>query len=125
MNYIENGELPMGLTLQDILNFNGRIDEFYTKYEDKIEKALDKYEQYLDRDYKVVLDKLTELTVNAEDSKLGCGLSFLSFLIPLVGFALYFKYKDTEIEKARQAARLAWISFILGIIVNIVSSLIY
>ena len=64
-------------------------------------------------------------TVNAEESKLGCGLSFLSFLIPLVGFALYFKYKDTEIEKARQAARLAWISFILGIIVNIVSSLIY
>ena len=64
-------------------------------------------------------------TVNAEDSKLGCGLSFLSFLIPLVGFALYFKYKDTEIEKARQAVRLAWISFILGIIVNIVSSLIY
>ena len=64
-------------------------------------------------------------TVNAEDSKLGCGLSFLSFLIPLVGFALYFKYKDTEIEKARQAARLAWISFILSIIVNIVSSLIY
>ena len=63
--------------------------------------------------------------VNAEESKLGCGLSFLSFLIPLVGFALYFKYKDTEIEKARQAARLAWISFILGIIVNIVSSLIY
>ena len=64
-------------------------------------------------------------TVNNEDSKLGCGLSFLSFLIPLVGFALYFKYKDTEIEKARQAARLAWISFILGIIVNIVSSFIY
>lgn len=64
-------------------------------------------------------------TVNDEDSKLGCGLSFLSFLIPLVGFALYFKYKDTEIEKARQAARLAWISFILGVIVNIVSSLIY
>lgn len=60
-------------------------------------------------------------TVNAEESKLGCGLSFLSFLIPLVGFALYFKYKDTEIEKARQAARIAWISIVLGIIFNIIS----
>lgn len=60
-------------------------------------------------------------TVNDEDSKLGCWLSVLSFLIPLVGFVLYFKYKDTEIEKARQAARLAWISIVLGIIFNIIS----
>ena len=35
--------------------------------------------------------------VNNEDPKLGCGLSFLSLLIPLVGFVLCFKHRDNDI----------------------------
>lgn len=52
--------------------------------------------------------------VNDEESKLGCWFSTLSLLIPLVGFILYFKFKDSEIKKAKQAAILAWIGFAIN-----------
>lgn len=57
-------------------------------------------------------------TVNNEDSKLGCGLSFLSLLIPLVGFVLYFKHRDNDIKKAKQAATFAWIGFAINFILT-------
>lgn len=60
-------------------------------------------------------------TVNEKDNELGCFLSALSFCIPIVGFVLYFKYKDTAIEKAQRAAKFAWVSIVLGIIFNIIS----
>ena len=65
MNYITNGELPGGMTLEQILDFNGKIEEYYNKYESYIEKALEKYEQYMDRDYEAVFDKLATGTVVA------------------------------------------------------------
>ena len=64
---------------------------------------------------------INNTAVNDKEVKLGCWLSVLSFLIPLVGFVLYFKYKDTEMEKSKQAARLAWI----GVAINIVLMLFF
>lgn len=67
MNYITNGELPGGLTLDQILDFNGKIEEYYYKYEDKIEKLMDKYEQYMDRDYEIVFDKVVNGKLNTKN----------------------------------------------------------
>ena len=69
MNYITKGELPKGLTLDKILDVNYRLRNLYNKYEDKIETALDKYEQYLNRDYAKVFDKLSTATIAAEGER--------------------------------------------------------
>ena len=59
---------------------------------------------------------VNNITINDKESKLGCWVSVLSVLIPIVGFILYFKYKDNDIKKAKQVATLAWI----GVAINIV-----
>ena len=51
MDYIDNGKLPGGLTLDRILGINQKIEDLYNQYEDEINKLLDKYEEYLNRDY--------------------------------------------------------------------------
>ena len=56
MNFIENGELPKGYTLEDILDINGKIESLYNKFKDKIEKGEDLYAEYLDRDYTDIVD---------------------------------------------------------------------
>ena len=56
MNFIENGELPKGYTLEDILNINGKIESLYNKFEDKILKGEDLYAEYLDKDYTDIID---------------------------------------------------------------------
>ena len=69
MNYITKGELPKGLTLDKILDVNYRLRNLYNKHKDKIETALDKYEQYLNRDYAKVFDKLSTATIVAEGER--------------------------------------------------------
>ena len=56
MNFIENGQLPKGYTLEDILDINGNIESLYNKLKDKIEKGEDLYAEYLDKDYTNVVD---------------------------------------------------------------------
>ena len=56
MNFIENGELPKGYTLEDILDINGKIESLYNKFKDKIEKGEDLYAEYLDKDYTDIID---------------------------------------------------------------------
>ncbi len=66
MTYITTGKLPKGYTLEDILDLNVTVKNLYNKYEDKVETALDKYEQYLNRDYDEVFNKLVNATISAE-----------------------------------------------------------
>lgn len=65
-------------------------------------------------------------TVSTEES-IGAGLGILSFLFPIVGFILYFVWKDSENHKAKQAANIAWISiaisFVIGFLSGIAASL--
>jgi len=65
-------------------------------------------------------------TVTAEES-IGAGWGILSFLFPIIGFILYFVWKDTENHKAKQAANIAWISiaisFAIGFFSGIAASL--
>lgn len=65
-------------------------------------------------------------TVTAEES-IGVGWGILSFLFPIIGFILYFVWKDTENHKAKQAANIAWISiaisFAIGFFSGIAASL--
>ncbi|MBO4264243.1 MAG: FHA domain-containing protein [Bacteroidales bacterium] len=49
----------------------------------------------------------------AEDT-IGIGWAIVSFLFPVVGFILYFVWKDTERHKAGQASNIAWISIAIG-----------
>lgn len=65
-------------------------------------------------------------TASTEES-IGAGLGILSFLFPIVGFILYFVWKDSESHKAKQAANIAWISiaisFVIGFLSGIAASL--
>ena len=54
--------------------------------------------------------------VSVDDSKLGVGLSIFSFLFPIVGFILYFVYKNSAYIKAKRAVKLAWIGFSINIL---------
>jgi len=69
MNYIENGELPKGITLEDLFELDSRIETAYDRVDEYIDKALDKYEQYMDRDYEVVFDKLATGTIVANGER--------------------------------------------------------
>lgn len=54
-----------------------------------------------------------------DDSPIGVGYGILSFLIPIVGWVLYFSWKDTKPKKAKQASTIAWISFAINILAYI------
>lgn len=59
----------------------------------------------------------------AYDESIGVGAGILSFLFPLIGFILYFVWKDESPRKAKQASTIAWISFAFSFIVGFVSAL--
>ena len=61
--------------------------------------------------------------VSTDDSKLGVGLGILSFLFPIVGFVLYFQYKNSAKNKAKQAVKLAWIGFAIGFVCQLLLNL--
>jgi hypothetical protein len=52
-----------------------------------------------------------------ESTDLGCGMSLLCFLIPIIGLILFFTEKN---EKGRNALALAFIGFIIGIVLYMV-----
>ena len=68
MDYINNGTLPKGYTLNDILSLSKKLEDLYNEYEDKINKVLDLYAKYGDRDYAEVADKLLNdyVTINGK-----------------------------------------------------------
>jgi len=69
MNYIENGELPKDITLEDLFEIDGRIETAYDRVDEYIDKLLAKYEEYLDRDYEEVFEKLATGTITANEEK--------------------------------------------------------
>lgn len=61
-------------------------------------------------------------SVSNEDS-LGVGWGILSFIFPILGFILYFVWKDTSNYKAKQAANIAWISIAISFVIGFISGL--
>lgn len=61
--------------------------------------------------------------VNSEDNSSPIGWCILSFLIPLVGWILYFCWKSSKPKKASAVCTWAWIGFALNIIVTIAGGL--
>ncbi|MBQ9185503.1 MAG: FHA domain-containing protein [Bacteroidales bacterium] len=60
--------------------------------------------------------------VSYKDS-ISVGWGIISFLFPIVGFILYFVWRDTEHSKAKQAANIAWISIGISFAIGFISGL--
>lgn len=58
------------------------------------------------------------------EESIGAGWGILSFIFPIVGFILYFVWKDTADYKAKQAASIAWISIAISFGVGFIGGLI-
>lgn len=56
---------------------------------------------------------------SSNDDKAGCGLTALSFLIPLTGWILYFVFRDDKPNTASSCATTAWIGFFVNFILYI------
>ncbi|MCB5223800.1 MAG: zinc ribbon domain-containing protein [Candidatus Cloacimonadaceae bacterium] len=54
------------------------------------------------------------------DEKLGCFMSGLCFLIPVVGLVLYLVWKDSAPVKAKEAGKWALIGFIVWFVFNLI-----
>lgn len=63
-----------------------------------------------------------QIPVKQEES-IGVGCGILSFLFPIIGFILYFVWKDTANYKAKQAANIAWISIAISFVIGFISGL--
>lgn len=59
----------------------------------------------------------------SKDESIGVGWGILSFLFPIIGFILYFVWKDTSNYKAKQAANIAWISIAISFVIGFISGL--
>lgn len=73
-----------------------------------------------------VIETVTPISPVREES-IGAGWGIVAFLFPIIGFILYFVWKDTEHHKAKQASNIAWISigisFAIGFISGIAASM--
>lgn len=58
-----------------------------------------------------------------QEEPIGAGWGILSFLFPIIGFILYFVWKDTANYKAKQAANIAWISIAISFVIGFISGL--
>lgn len=56
----------------------------------------------------------TSTHVNSEDNSSPIGWCILSFLIPLVGWILYFCWRNSKPKKASAVCTWAWIGFKIG-----------
>lgn len=54
-----------------------------------------------------------------KDDNIGVGWGILAFLIPLAGWIMYFIWKVESPHKAAQACTIAWIGFVLNVILSI------
>ncbi|MCM1110108.1 MAG: FHA domain-containing protein [Clostridium sp.] len=61
------------------------------------------------------------IPVYSDDDPSPVGWCILSFLIPLVGWILYFSWKSTKPQKASAVCTWAWIGFGLNVILSIAS----
>lgn len=59
-----------------------------------------------------------------ENKKIGVGYAVLSFLFPIVGWVLWAQWKKNTPQRARIAARCAWIGFFVGFIMNMIISIL-
>lgn len=61
-----------------------------------------------------------------EDSndKIGCFFMILSFVFPLIGFILYFAWKNCRPASAKVAINCAWVSTALAIIGKVIDYLL-
>lgn len=58
------------------------------------------------------------------NDKPSVGLNILSFLIPIVGWILYFVYRDDQPNKAAACSKWAWISVGISVGIRIISAFI-
>lgn len=58
------------------------------------------------------------------DENIGAGWGIVSFLFPVVGFILYFLWNDAEHKKAKQAAIIAGIGFVLSFVIGFIGGLV-
>lgn len=65
---------------------------------------------------------ISQYPVSKEES-IGAGWGILSFIFPIIGFILYFVWKDTSNYKAKQAANIAWISIAISFVIGFISGL--
>lgn len=65
---------------------------------------------------------INQYPVSKEES-IGAGWGILSFLFPIIGFILYFVWKDTSNYKAKQAVNIAWISIAISFVIGFISGL--
>lgn len=59
----------------------------------------------------------------SKEETIGAGWGILSFIFPIIGFILYFVWKDTSNYKAKQAANIAWISIAISFVIGFISGL--
>ena len=52
-------------------------------------------------------------------------LIIFSLLIPIVGWILYFVYKDKDPVKAKSCAKFAWIGFAINLAIILLPSLLF
>lgn len=57
------------------------------------------------------------------DDEPSIGLNILSFLFPLIGWVLYFVYKDDKPVRAKSCSRWAWISFIISFVIGFIGGM--
>lgn len=58
-----------------------------------------------------------------QEEPIGAGWGILSFIFPIIGFILYFVWKDTANYKAKQAANIAWISIAISFVIGFIGGL--
>jgi hypothetical protein len=58
-----------------------------------------------------------------EQESIGIAAGALSFLFPIVGFILYFVWKNTSHNKAKQAANIAWISIAISFVIGFIGAI--
>lgn len=55
------------------------------------------------------------------DDEPSTGLNIFSFLFPIIGWVLYFVYRDKSPIKAKSCSKWAWIGFGVGFVLNIIA----
>lgn len=65
---------------------------------------------------------INQYSVTKEES-IGAGWGIISFLFPIIGFILYFVWKETSEYKAKQAANIAWTSLAISFVIGFISGL--
>ena len=105
--YIEGNHLQWAARVM----YNGIIDD--TAYIENIENFVPS-----------TYSKLPESKSNNKESKSDNGASFglklISLLFPIVGWVLYFVFKNDNSKKASDCAKFAWIGFVCGIILQFI-----